>query len=596
MAVKNLIQRCTKIRMAVFILLFLFPFICMIMGTKAQAAEGEAGTDNPAYTFQTTRETTVSTKANPGEVTVLIFGDVGCSRTRSTLNSISSCDWIGRPDIRVIFAENFFASKEEVQEYELSYGCPEIIFCYDETDGILAATSGYTGKNGGMSPVVVLIDPDNKVRSVTEGKKTAEEIMTSIKEFADIDYDGTLTPPAGSETGIPNLPYVLKDINGAAVSTKANPDEITVLMFGYTTCGKTKYTLNSIAGSDWGKEQRSDIRLIYADVYGAGIDATKEFAQNYADTKIIFCHDEEAENWSRALAYLGLYQQTGGSFPYIVYIDKNNNVQNITLGPHTADEIMAEIEKVKANQEGNPDSDQNGGSNSDQNNGSGSDQNGGTDSDQNGGSNSDQNGDSDQKQDSDQNTDAGAGSAANVPNVSGLKITSSNKNVKLTWKKIPEAKGYVIYQYNSSKKTWTEKADLKTNTASYTVKGLSPATGYRFAVKAYTQARDGKRIVSASYTSAYTATAPNAVNFKITAGKKKAAVKWSKVKGATGYTVYYKAKAKDSWKKLKTTKGRSYTKTKLKSGKTYIFTVKAYKTYKGKTYASSFQAKKIKIK
>ena len=73
-------------------------------------------------------------------------------------------------------------------------------------------------------------------------------------------------------------------------------------------------------------------------------------------------------------------------------------------------------------------------------------------------------------------------------------------------------------------------------------------------------------------------------------------LKWKKVKGATGYTVCYKTKAKGSWKKLKTTKGASFTKKKLKSGKTYYFTVKAYKTYKKKTYTSSFSGKKVVIK
>jgi hypothetical protein len=72
--------------------------------------------------------------------------------------------------------------------------------------------------------------------------------------------------------------------------------------------------------------------------------------------------------------------------------------------------------------------------------------------------------------------------------------------------------------------------------------------------------------------------------------------KWSKVKGATGYTVYYKTKSKGSWKKLKNVKGTSYTKTKLKSKATYFFTVKAYKKYKGVTYTGSFSSKKVKIK
>ncbi len=140
------------------------------------------------------------------------------------------------------------------------------------------------------------------------------------------------------------------------------------------------------------------------------------------------------------------------------------------------------------------------------------------------------------------------------------------------------------------------KGNAYQNTAAYTLKGLTAGTNYRFAVKAYIQSKDGRQISSKSYASVYTATAPNAVNFKVTPGKKKATLKWSKVKGATGYTVYYKTNKQKSWKKLKNLKATRYTKTKLKSGMTYTFTVKAFKTYKGKTYTSSFRSKKVKIR
>ena len=93
-----------------------------------------------------------------------------------------------------------------------------------------------------------------------------------------------------------------------------------------------------------------------------------------------------------------------------------------------------------------------------------------------------------------------------------------------------------------------------------------------------------------------TCTKPATVNFTLTAGSKKATVNWSKVTGATGYIVYYKTSANGSWQKLKTTTGTTYTKTGLTSGKTYYFTVKAYKTYNGATYNASFTTKSVKVK
>ena len=97
-----------------------------------------------------------------------------------------------------------------------------------------------------------------------------------------------------------------------------------------------------------------------------------------------------------------------------------------------------------------------------------------------------------------------------------------------------------------------------------------------------------------SYASVYTATKPGSVKFRVTAGKKKAQLKWNRVKGVSGYTVYYKASAKAAWKKLKSVKGTSYTVKKLKSKKSYSFTVRAYKSYKGKTYTDKKNKNQVK--
>lgn len=88
------------------------------------------------------------------------------------------------------------------------------------------------------------------------------------------------------------------------------------------------------------------------------------------------------------------------------------------------------------------------------------------------------------------------------------------------------------------------------------------------------------------------------MSFKLTAGSKKATIKWSKVTGATGYKVYYKTSKNGSWKCLKTANNKttSYTKTGLKKGKTYYFTVKAYRSVGGKTYNGSFTTKGVKVK
>ena len=93
-------------------------------------------------------------------------------------------------------------------------------------------------------------------------------------------------------------------------------------------------------------------------------------------------------------------------------------------------------------------------------------------------------------------------------------------------------------------------------------------------------------------------TKPAKVKFSVRAGKKKASLKWKKVTAVKGCTVYYKTSKKGTWKKLKTVSNKktSYTKKKLKSGKTYYFTVKAYKKVNGKKVYGKFTIKKVKVK
>lgn len=184
-------------------------------------------------------------------------------------------------------------------------------------------------------------------------------------------------------------------------------------------------------------------------------------------------------------------------------------------------------------------------------------------------------------------------SEKDISDVTGLKASSGATSIKLSWKKVSGAEGYRIYQYSGKK--WEKLATVTSGRTSCTVKKLRSATGYRFAVKAY-RTVNKKQVFSKSYTSLYTATNPADVKFKVTAGKKKAAVKWDKVPRADKYIVSYKTGTKGSWKNLKTTKSLRYTRKNLKSGKTYTFAVRACKVYRGKTYTSSYQGKKIKIK
>ena len=196
-------------------------------------------------------------------------------------------------------------SQEEVRSYAQGYQCPDLTFCYDdEWDQILAAMLEYASLYNitrADYPVIVLIDKQNTVQNALTGAQTAGSILNEIKKFEPIDENETDTPP--SDSGFANFAFGLTGIDHATVSTKTNPNETTVLIFGYTTCGYTAATLRDIHSSSW--VSRSDIRVIFADVYGATLSQTAEFAQNYPGQNILFCHDEAMLNYNYAMSYLG---------------------------------------------------------------------------------------------------------------------------------------------------------------------------------------------------------------------------------------------------------------------------------------------------
>lgn len=96
-------------------------------------------------------------------------------------------------------------------------------------------------------------------------------------------------------------------------------------------------------------------------------------------------------------------------------------------------------------------------------------------------------------------------------------------------------------------------------------------------------------------------TKPGKPSVSVTAGKKKATVKWKKVSGAEGYVIYRSTKKTSGFKAVKTiTSGKTlkFVNKKLKGGKVYYYKVKAYKKdANGKKVLGSYSAvKKVKVK
>ena len=84
-----------------------------------------------------------------------------------------------------------------------------------------------------------------------------------------------------------------------------------------------------------------------------------------------------------------------------------------------------------------------------------------------------------------------------IANVSGFKAAYISVNaVKLTWNKVTNADGYIVYRYNTVTKKYVRIA--KGGNLAYTDRNLNAGTSYKYAIRAY-KIMDGKEVLSPSY-------------------------------------------------------------------------------------------------
>ena len=168
-----------------------------------------------------------------------------------------------------------------------------------------------------------------------------------------------------------------------------------------------------------------------------------------------------------------------------------------------------------------------------------------------------------------------------TPELSSIK--NNTKGTKITWKSVKNAEYYIIYRKTVKgkfKKIGTAKKNVFTD-SSYT-----PGTGYYYSVVA----------VHGSFTSGYdkkglfTVNAGPVTISKIAAVSKGIGMTWKSVSGADKYIVYRKDSADGQWKRLAVTASLKYTDKTVKSGKSYYYTVRAYKKVKNTVYYGSYNA------
>ena len=161
-------------------------------------------------------------------------------------------------------------------------------------------------------------------------------------------------------------------------------------------------------------------------------------------------------------------------------------------------------------------------------------------------------------------------------------IKTTTKGVYLKWAKIAGATKYRIYRQTSGSSKWS-LIDTVTGT-SFTDKTAKSGKKYFYRVRA----SKGDIMSGYNVVSKYFLSAPKLSSAKNSASGIK--VTWKEVNGAEGYNVYRKS-GSGSYKYIGKTSKLYYTDTTAKSGTTYTYTVKAYKSKTESSYNSGLSCK-----
>jgi len=182
------------------------------------------------------------------------------------------------------------------------------------------------------------------------------------------------------------------------------------------------------------------------------------------------------------------------------------------------------------------------------------------------------------------------------------KAENKAAGVKLTWKKISGAAGYVVYRKNSGSKSWkkikTVKGASKTTYTDSTVKSKHGTT-YSYRIESYKSVNGQTAKAVSKEKTILRLTAPTKLK---TANQRdrKLSVTWKKQKKISGYQIQYST-GKTFAKGTKTTNtakssGKAVIK-KLKKGKIYYVRIRSYqKSGSKKTYSAWSSYTKVKIK
>ena len=157
-------------------------------------------------------------------------------------------------------------------------------------------------------------------------------------------------------------------------------------------------------------------------------------------------------------------------------------------------------------------------------------------------------------------------------------ITSSDEEVlKIFWKKVSGAKGYIISRSTKKDSGYSEIDTVSgEKTTSYTDDTVKAGKTYYYKVEAYNVNSGTKGYGGASDAVAGKTAKRTKITSIVSTNEKTLTIKWNKITGAYGYRIKRSTDEDGTYKVVKTIKSgntTSYKDTSVKAGKTYYYTV-----------------------
>ena len=211
-------------------ILGLLAALLMIPAIPATATE-VLQDNNVDYTFDCIDGGQISTQSS-GKPKLLIFFRTTCSHCQNTLKDISSSEWIKTGETEVCAIESDYNhSEDEVKSFQATY-CPEgtIRFAFGGNNGFMAgrayyAIAGTPNSSSIPTPLIAMIDVDNKVRQVTTGAITADQVESYLPSLGGNGGDSQnpgQTPDTGETEKPGTIPDTGSDENSSNNSDKEN--------------------------------------------------------------------------------------------------------------------------------------------------------------------------------------------------------------------------------------------------------------------------------------------------------------------------------------------------------------------------------------